>query len=120
MQAPDKIHGRGALSSFLLRLYDCEMNGCYLDFLVEQGFKEFLRIPLYSMRHAIPETLVQRFHAKTTTFHLSCGEYIVLPFDWTAILGLRFGGYPVPSDLINFSTASKLLGIRYPLSPTRR
>ena len=57
--------------------------------------------------------MVQRFHAETDTFHLSCGEYADLPFDWTAILGLRFGGYPVPFDLVDFVTTSKLLGICY-------
>ena len=53
----------------------------YLSFLIEQGFEVFLRIPSYSIRHAILETLVQRFHVETGTFHLCCGEYVVLPID---------------------------------------
>ena len=95
------------------------MNECYLGSLVEQGFEEFLRIPPYSIRHAILETLVQRFHAETGTFHLSCGEYVVLPLDWTAILGLRFDRHPVSIDPIDFATTSELLGIQYPYTPTR-
>ena len=66
---------------------------CYHSFLIKQGFEKFLRIPPYSMRCMIPETLVQRFHTETATFHLSCGEYVVLPLDWTAILRLRFSGH---------------------------
>ena len=54
------------------------------------------------MWHAIQVTLVQRSHAETSTSHLSCGEYAVLPLDCMAILGLRFNGYSILSDLINF------------------
>ena len=32
--------------------------------------------------------LVQRFHVETGTFHLSWKEYVVLPLDWTTILGI--------------------------------
>lgn len=64
-----------------LHLFNLETNACYRGFLIEQGFEEFLRIPLYSMRHVIPETLVQRFHVETNSFHLSCGEYAFLPLD---------------------------------------
>ena len=53
----------------------------YLSFLIEQGFEVFLRIPSYSIRHAILKTLVQQFHVETGTFHLCCGEYVVLPID---------------------------------------
>ena len=87
--------------------------------MIEQGFEEFLRIPPYSMRHTISETLVQRFHANAGTFHLSFGEYAVLPFDWTAILGLRFEGYLIPSDLIDFAIMNAFLGIHYPLTLAR-
>lgn len=72
------------------------------------------------MRHAIPKTLVSRFRAKTGTFHLSCGEYAILPLDWMAILDLRFSGYPVPIDLVDFAIASELLGICYPFTLVRQ
>ena len=68
------------------------------------------------MRHEIEKALVQRFHIKTSTFHLSCGEYTILPLDWAAILGIRFGGYLISADDISFEMACKLLGI--PLSLT--
>ena len=51
---------------------------------------------------------------------MSCGEYAVLPLNWMAILGLRFGGYLVPTDFVDFDVASELLGIHYPLNLTRR
>ena len=68
------------------------------------------------MRHVIAETLVQRFHVETGTFHLSCGENAVLLRDWMAILGLRFSGHPVPTKFVDFNIVSKLLGIHYPLT----
>ena len=63
------------------------------------------------MRHRIGEALVRRLHAETGTFHLSYGEYAILPLDWTAILGIRFGGYLILTDDISFELACKLLGI---------
>lgn len=63
------------------------------------------------MRHEIGESLVQWFHAETGTFHLGCKEYAVLPLDWIAILGIKFGGYLIPTDDMSFSVASELLGI---------
>ena len=72
------------------------------------------------MRHVIRETLLQRFHAETGTFHLSYGEYDILPLSWTAILGLRFGGYLVQTNPVDFAIASELLGIHYLITPGRR
>ena len=51
---------------------------------------------------------------------MTCREYAVLPLDWTAILGLRIGGYLVLTDFVDFDVVSELLGICYPLTPTRR
>lgn len=68
------------------------------------------------MRHWIAEALVRQFHTKTGTFHLSCGEYVVLPINWTTILGIRFGGHQIPTDEITFEMASDLLGIPFPLT----
>ena len=116
MQAADRTRGRGAWSSFRLHLFDSKMDVHYRRFLVQQGFEELLRILSYTMRHAIQETLVQRFHAETGTFHLSCGEYAVLPLDWTAILGLRIGWYSVSIKFVDFDIASELLGLCYPLT----
>ena len=56
--------------------------------LREQEFKDFLRIPPFTIRHGIGKALVQRFHVETGTFHLSWKEYVVLPLDWTTILGI--------------------------------
>lgn len=75
-----------------------------------------MRIPLYSIRHVIVETLVHWFHVEIGTFHLSCREYAILPFDWTAILGLRFSRYLVLTEFVDFDVVSELLGICYPLT----
>ena len=82
----------------------------------EQGFEDFLRIPLYTMRHGIREALVWQFHVETGAFHLSYGEYVSLPLDWTTILGIRFGRYSIPTDKMIFQMASELLGIPFPLT----
>ena len=47
-----------AWSAFLIHLFDSRTNAHYCTFLIEQGFKDFLRILAYSMRHTIAETLV--------------------------------------------------------------
>ena len=59
---------------------------------------------------------MQQFHAKTGTFHLSCREYAILPFDWTTILGIRFGRYSISTDDMCFEMANELLGIPLPLT----
>ena len=68
------------------------------------------------MRRKIGKALVQRFHAETSTFHLSCREYVILSLDWTAILGIRFGGYLILTDDMSFKMACELLGIPLPLT----
>ena len=92
----------------------------YCAFLMEQGFESFLCIPPCSLRHGLVEALVQQFHAETGTFHLSCGEYIILPLNWRAILGLRFRGEPVQIEFVSFEAASELLGIPYPFTSMTR
>ena len=54
---------------------------------------------------------MQMFHAETSTFHLSCREYAILPLDWIAVLGIRFGGYPILTDDMSFKMVCELLGI---------
>uniref|UniRef100_A0A2N9H115 Aminotransferase-like plant mobile domain-containing protein n=1 Tax=Fagus sylvatica TaxID=28930 RepID=A0A2N9H115_FAGSY len=59
----------------------------YPAFLESLGFGTFQSIPNMSLSHR----LVRYFH-HTGTFHLSTCEMGVLPFDWSAILGICFGG----------------------------
>lgn len=74
-----------------------------------------MQIPPFTMRHEIAEALVWPFHAEIGTFHLSYGEYAILPLDWIAILGIRFGDHRIPIEEMTFEMASKLLGIPLPL-----
>lgn len=67
-------------------------------------------------RHRIEGALVRWFHAETGTFYLNCGEHEILPLDWTAILGIRFGEYPIPTNAMSFEMACELLGICLPLT----
>ena len=60
------------------------------------------------MRHRIGEALVQQFNTEMAPFHLSYGKYAIL-LDWTAILGIRFGGFLIPTDEISFEMAIELL-----------
>jgi len=68
------------------------------------------------MRRGIAEALVWQFHVETGTFHLSYREYAVLPLDWTAILGIRFGGHQILTEEMGFNMACELLGIPLPLT----
>ena len=68
------------------------------------------------MWHGFVEALVQQFHVETGTFYLSCEEYAVLPFDWTTILDLKFGGKPVLTKFVSYTVVSKLLGFPYPIT----
>ena len=51
------------------------------------------------------------FHVETGVFHLSCGKYGILPFNWTAILGIKFGGHQIPTEEMSFDMTCDLLGI---------
>ena len=50
------------------------------------------------------------------TFHLSYREYVVIPLNWTTIIGLRFGRKLISTKFVSFADACKLLGIAYPLT----
>lgn len=72
------------------------------------------------MRNGLVEALVQWFHAEIGTFHLSYRDHVVFPLDWIAILGLRFGREPVPTEFVSFVDECELLGIAYPLTRTTK
>ena len=54
------------------------------------------------------------------TFHLSYREYVVIPLNWTTIIGLRFGRKLISTKFVSFADACKLLGIAYPLTRVTR
>ena len=60
------------------------------------------------------------FHTETGTFHLSYREYVILPVDWTTILGIIFGEYPIPTDDMSLEMTCKLLGILHLLTTNTR
>ena len=72
------------------------------------------------MRHKIGKALVWQFHAEIGTFHLSCEKYAVLPLDWKAILGIKFGGLSILTQEMSFDMACELLGILFPLTAETR
>ena len=72
------------------------------------------------MRQKIEEALVGQFHVETGTFHLSCREYTILPFDWTTILGIQFRGLLILIKDMCFDMACALLGIPLPLTMETR
>ena len=61
-----------------------------------------------------------QFHAEIGTFHLSCGEYAILPLDWTAILGIRFDNHPILTEKMSFDMACELLDIPLTLTVEMR
>ena len=119
MQGGDKIQGRGARSTFLQLVFAPGTYQWYANFLREQGFRDFLQIPPF-IRYGIGEALVPQFHIETSTFHLSYGEYAILPLDRTAILGIRFGGLLILTNKMTFEMARERLGIPLPLTANTR
>ena len=49
----------GLMVSILIYLFNFRIHAHCCEFLIKQGFENFLRILAYSMRHAIAETLMQ-------------------------------------------------------------
>uniref|UniRef100_A0A2N9I346 Aminotransferase-like plant mobile domain-containing protein n=1 Tax=Fagus sylvatica TaxID=28930 RepID=A0A2N9I346_FAGSY len=68
------------------------------------GWSEFSRLLA-----AFPSGRDSSIH--TGTFHLSTCEMAVLPVDWSAILGIRFGGRAPPSEPIDGFEAREILGL---------
>ncbi len=57
---------------------------------------------------------MERFFHHTGTFHLSTCEMGVLLVDWSAILGICFGGRVPPSEPVSSPEALDILGIDDP------
>jgi hypothetical protein len=109
VQEPPYSAGRGGWSEFsrLLAVSRPE----YREFLIELGFGPFLSIPYVSVYHPAVWCFIERFFHHTGTFHLSTCEMAVLPVDWSAILGIRFGGRAPPSEPIDGFEAREILGL---------
>jgi hypothetical protein len=112
VQDPPASIGRGGWSDFcqLLEIARPE----YRDFLAELGFGPFLNIRYVHVWHPLVRCWVERFLHHTGTIHLSTCEMGVLPVDWSAILGIRFGGRIPPSDPVSDFEALEILGIADP------
>uniref|UniRef100_A0A2N9G976 Aminotransferase-like plant mobile domain-containing protein n=1 Tax=Fagus sylvatica TaxID=28930 RepID=A0A2N9G976_FAGSY len=109
---PPESIGRGGWSEFcqLLEIARPE----YREFLAELGFGPFLSIRYVHVWHPLVRCWVERFFHHTGTIHLSTCEMGVLPVDWSAILGIRFGGRIPPSDPVPDFEALEILGITDP------
>jgi hypothetical protein len=108
-QEPPDSAGRGGWSDFC-RLLEASRPE-YREFLIELGFGPFLSIPYVSVYHPAVWCFIERFFHHTGTFHLSTCEMAVLPVDWSAILGIRFGGRVPPSEPIDGFEAREILGL---------
>jgi hypothetical protein len=109
VQEPPYSAGRGGWSEFsrLLAVSRPE----YREFLIGLGFGPFLSIPYVSVYHPAVWCFIERFFHHTGTFHLSTCEMAVLPVDWSAILGIRFGGRAPLSEPIDGFEAREILGL---------
>ena len=108
---PDSV-GRGGWSDFSQLLETARPE--YRDFLAELGFGPFLSIRYVHVWHTLVRCWVERFFHHTGTFHLSTCEMGALPVDWSAILGIRFGGRVPPSEPVDGFEALEILGIDDP------
>jgi hypothetical protein len=120
VQEPPYSAGRGGWSEFSRLLAASRPE--YKEFLIELGFGPFLSIPYVSVYHPAVWCFIERFFHHTGTFHLSTCEMAVLPVDWSAILGIRFGGRAPPSEPIDGFEAREILGLadRDAIEGTRR
>jgi hypothetical protein len=109
VQEPPESAGRGGWSDFGRLLAASRPE--YREFLIELGFGPFLSIPYVSVYHPAVWCFIERFFHHTGTFHLSTCEMAVLPVDWSAILGIRFGGRAPPSEPIDGFEAMEILGL---------
>jgi hypothetical protein len=109
VQEPLESAGRGGWSDFGRLLAASRPE--YREFLIELGFGPFLSIPYVSVYHPAVWCFIERFFHHTGTFHLSTCEMAVLPVDWSAILGIRFGGRAPPSEPIDGFEAREILGL---------
>jgi hypothetical protein len=109
VQEPPESVGRGGWSEFSRLLAISRPD--YREFLTELGFGPFLGIPYVSVYHPSVGCFVERFFHHTGTFHLSTCEMAVLPVDWSAILGICFGGRAPPSEPVDGLEAREILGL---------
>jgi hypothetical protein len=109
VQDPPESVGRGGWSDFSRLLAVSRRE--YREFLIELGFDPFLGIPYVLVYHPSVGCFVERFFHHTGTFHLSTCEMAALPVDWSAILGIHFGGRAPPSEAISGSEAMEILGL---------
>jgi hypothetical protein len=109
VQEPPYSAGRGGWSEFSRLLAASRPE--YKEFLIGLGFGPFLSIPYASVYHPAVWCFIERFFHHTGTFHLSTCEMAVLPVDWSAILGIRFGGRAPPSEPIDGFEAREILGL---------
>jgi hypothetical protein len=109
VQEPPYSAGRGGWSEFSRLLAASRPE--YREFLIGLGFGPFLSIPYVSVYHPAVWCFIERFFHHTGTFHLSTCEMAVLPVDWSAILGIRFGGRAPLSEPIDGFEAREILGL---------
>lgn len=83
----------------------------YRDFLVRLGFGPFLSIPSMHICHSLIEALWERFFAETGSYHLPTLELAPTPLDWSALLGIRFGGLLVPQSTLLKVEINEILGM---------
>uniref|UniRef100_A0A2N9FQL9 Aminotransferase-like plant mobile domain-containing protein n=1 Tax=Fagus sylvatica TaxID=28930 RepID=A0A2N9FQL9_FAGSY len=78
------------------------------------GFRHFLNIPNMSLNHRIVRAWYEQYFHHIGTFHLSTCEMGVLPLDWSAILGIRFGGRIPPREHLSREEVMVMMGIDDP------
>uniref|UniRef100_A0A2N9HYF8 Aminotransferase-like plant mobile domain-containing protein n=1 Tax=Fagus sylvatica TaxID=28930 RepID=A0A2N9HYF8_FAGSY len=86
----------------------------YRAFLEGLGFHHFLSIPSMSLNHHILRAWYERYFHHTGTFHMRTCKMGMLPLDWSAILGIRFGGRIHPREYISCEEVMVMMGIDDP------
>ena len=86
----------------------------YRAFLEGLGFRHFLSIPNMLLSHHIVRAWYEHYFHHTGRFHLSTCAVGVLPLDWSAILGILFGGRIPSRERISHEKVMIMMGIDDP------
>ena len=72
-----------------------EISGEIISLLQQSDFYWIMKMRYLKINMALISVLIERWRPKTYTFHMRCGEYIIILQDVSVLLGLRVDVSPL-------------------------
>ena len=72
-----------------------EISGEIISLLQQSDFYWIMKMGYLKINMALISVLIERWRPKTYTFHMRCGEYIIILQDVSVLLGLRVDVSPL-------------------------